>query len=127
MEEAIELIALQIPTSVLQTLSISLENFLRFSQDHNNESDQLEVSNLCTSMREELEALNYKLGEAEENNEAFKYKIIEKDATQLLENLKSQKIYNDYYQKRTNNDSLKGLEEGNEEVHLHMEMEEMGK
>ena len=107
MEEGIEIIDPQIPRKILQTLSISLENFQRFSQDHDNESDQLEVNNLCTTLREELKSINDELGEAEQNNEAFKYKTIEKEAIQFLKNFKNKKIYIDYCQNKTNDYDLR--------------------
>ena len=65
MEEAIEIIDPQSVRSALQTFAIWLENFQRFSEDHYNESKQLEVKNLCDTIGEEYESINSKLGEAE--------------------------------------------------------------
>ena len=127
MEEGIEIIDPQTPRNILKNFDTSLENFQIFSQEHNNESDQLEVNDMCTTMREELKSINEELGEAEQNNEAFKYKVIEKEAMKLLMNLNNQKIYIDYCLKRTNDYNLGCLSGSNEGANLQIKTKKMSK
>ena len=127
MEEGIEIIDPQIPRSILQNFDTSLENFQIFSQEHNNESDQLEVNNMCTTMREELKSINDELREAEQNNEAYKYKAIEKEAMKLLMNLKNQKIYIDCCLKKINDYNLGCLSGSNEGANLQIKTKKMSK
>ena len=127
MGEGIEIIDPQIPRSILQNFDTSLENFQIFSQEYNNESDQLEVNNMCTTMREELRSINDELGEAEQNNEAYKYKAIEKEAMKLLMNLKNQKIYIDCCLKKINDYNLRCQEGSNEGANLQIKTKKMSK
>ena len=127
MEQAIEIIDLQSVRDILKTFAVSLENLQRFSEDHYNESQQLEARNLCATTREEYESIHSKLGEAEKNNEVFKYKEIKREAMQLLMNFKNQKIYTDYCQNKTNDYDLRCLKGSNEEANLQIKNENMSK
>ena len=127
MEQAIEIIDPQIVRSTLKASAASLENLQWFSEDYYNESNQHEVNNLCATIWGEYEIINSKLGEAEKNNEAFKYKAIGREAMQLLMNLNNQKIYVDYCQNRTNDYDLRPLKGSNEEANLQIKNENMSK
>ena len=127
MKEAIEIIDPQSVRSALKTFAVSFENLQRFSEDQYNESQQLEVRNLCAIIGEEYKSINNKLEEAEKNNEAFKYKEIKKEAMQLLMNLKNKKIYIDYCQNKANDYDLRCLKGSNEEANLQIKNENMSK
>ena len=68
-----------------------------------------------------------KLEQAERYNNAAEYKEIEREATQLLMNLKNEKIYTDFWLKRINNYNLRCLKGSNDEANDQIKIEKMSK
>ena len=83
------------------------KNFQKFSENNYIENTKEKVKDLCDQLREDVEVLDAKLSEAEQNNEKFKYKLIEEEGIQLLKTLESNDLYLKYNEDILNSEEYK--------------------